>query len=76
MYFARGAVLCNVRFGSKADMCSAIGHVRLVPKADIGSSEFHKKTPTRVEVRKKLSLKSTLLTKSKSKIGYHYKRAM
>ena len=25
----------NVRFGSKADMCSAQGDVRLVPKADI-----------------------------------------
>ena len=27
--------LGNVRFGSKADMCSAKGHVRFVPKADI-----------------------------------------
>ena len=26
----------NVRFGSKADMCSALGDVRFVPKADIG----------------------------------------
>ena len=25
----------GVRFGSKADMCSALGDVRLVPKADI-----------------------------------------
>src|SRR6185312_16289356 len=25
----------NFRFGSKADMCSALGDVRLVPKADI-----------------------------------------
>ena len=25
----------NVRFGSKADMCSALGDVRLVPKADM-----------------------------------------
>ena len=25
----------NVRFGSKADMCSAKAHVRFVPKADI-----------------------------------------
>ena len=24
-----------VRFGSKADMCSALGHVRFVPIADI-----------------------------------------
>ena len=27
----------NVRFGSKADMCSARRHVRLVPKADIAN---------------------------------------
>ena len=27
--------LAGVRFGSKADMCSALGDVRLVPKADI-----------------------------------------
>ena len=26
---------CNVRFGSKADMCGAQAHVRFVPKADI-----------------------------------------
>ena len=26
----------NVRFGSKADMCSALGDVRFVPKADMG----------------------------------------
>ena len=25
----------NVRFGSKADMCSVLGDVRFVPKADI-----------------------------------------
>ena len=25
----------NVRFGSKADMCSALGDVRFVPKADL-----------------------------------------
>ena len=25
----------NVRFGSKADMCSALGHLRFVPIADI-----------------------------------------
>ena len=25
----------NVRFGSKADMCSALADVRFVPKADI-----------------------------------------
>jgi hypothetical protein len=24
----------NVRFGSKADMCTAIGHVRFTPKSD------------------------------------------
>jgi len=26
----------NVRFGSKADMCSALGDVRFVPIADMG----------------------------------------
>ena len=29
----------NVCFGSKADMCSALGDVRFVPIADIGSSD-------------------------------------
>src|SRR5262249_3216521 len=29
--------LLNVRFGSKADMCSALTHVRFGPKADIAS---------------------------------------
>ena len=28
----------NVRFGSKADMCGAIVHVRFVPIADIGTN--------------------------------------
>ena len=28
-------VQANVRFGSKADMCSAVAYVRFVPKADI-----------------------------------------
>jgi len=28
----------NVRFGSKADMCSALAHVRFGPIADIDSS--------------------------------------
>jgi hypothetical protein len=27
----------DVRFGSKADMCSALGDVRFVPKADMRS---------------------------------------
>ena len=31
------ARLANVCFGSKADMCSALGDVRFVPKADIAS---------------------------------------
>jgi hypothetical protein len=26
----------NVRFGSKADICSAKGHVRFTPESDIG----------------------------------------
>jgi hypothetical protein len=30
-----GSVTADVRFGSKADMCSATGHVRFVPIADI-----------------------------------------
>ena len=30
----------NVRFGSKADMCSAIGDVRFVPKADISEQAY------------------------------------
>ena len=30
-------ISANVRFGSKADMCSALADVRLVPKADIRS---------------------------------------
>ena len=32
-YFARRTI-ANVRFGSKADMCSALGDVCFVPKAD------------------------------------------
>jgi hypothetical protein len=31
----RTLVRSNVRFGSQADMCSALGDVRFVPKADI-----------------------------------------
>ena len=30
----------NVRFGSKADMCSALGDVRFVPEADIEPLSF------------------------------------
>ena len=30
----------NVRFGSKADMCSAQAHVRFVPIADIGQCKL------------------------------------
>jgi hypothetical protein len=30
-------ISANVRFGSKADMCGATRHVRLVPEADIRS---------------------------------------
>ena len=30
----------DVRFGSKADMCSAQGHVRFVPIADIYATEI------------------------------------
>ena len=32
----------NVRFGSKADMCSALGDVRIVPIADIFSLVAHR----------------------------------
>ena len=31
----------HVRFGSKADMCSALGDVRFVPEADICSAKNH-----------------------------------
>jgi hypothetical protein len=31
----------HVRFGSKADMCSAKGMSALPPKADIGSAQVH-----------------------------------
>jgi len=34
---SRGWALPNVRFGSKADMCSALAYVCFVPKADIAS---------------------------------------
>ena len=35
-----GAAQINARFGSKADMCSAKRHVRLVPIADIQPAGF------------------------------------
>jgi hypothetical protein len=36
------ALPVNVRFGSKADMCGAIGHVRFTPNSD-RKSEFPQK---------------------------------
>ena len=35
----------NVRFGSKADMCSALGDVRFVPIVDIASSGSVRQKP-------------------------------
>jgi hypothetical protein len=35
----------NVRFGSKADMCSALGDVRFVPIADIEEALRANKSP-------------------------------
>ena len=35
-YEDRRSPQADVRFGSKADMCSATRHVRFVPKADMG----------------------------------------
>ena len=35
----------DVRFGSKADICSAQAHVRFVPLADIQSALTKRKTP-------------------------------
>ena len=32
--------MLHVRFGSKADICSALGDVRFVPKADIAPKLF------------------------------------
>jgi hypothetical protein len=32
--FQRVSALRNVRFGSKADMCAAISHVRFTPNSD------------------------------------------
>ena len=39
MSIAKSASLHNVRFGSKADMCSAQVDVRYVPKADIAHAD-------------------------------------
>ena len=43
----RSYIAADVRFGSKADMCSALGHVRIVPKADIAFATKIRTVPIR-----------------------------
>ena len=43
----RSYIAADVRFGSKADMCSALGHVRFVPKADIAFATKIRTVPIR-----------------------------
>ena len=52
-----------VRFGSKADMCSALGDVALPPKADIASDwamakspRHHRHSPFLISPRRRLNL--------------------
>ena len=59
----------NVRFGSKADMCSAKRHVRSYSKADICSAKRHVRFVPKADIDWRPSALSAALLGDKSAIN-------